>query len=122
MSSPPDQNLNQVNIAMQTAQNMSAGNSGTQSGNNMGQNCASLDLPIPPTPEAGGLFNGSIFGAKNFDETMSEALHGGLMHSIAGSGVSSVAEVLKSEQASGFSAPPGAGGLASAKPGIGGGR
>ena len=116
MSEMPDSG---PSSAIQSNMAATGGAASAPGSSNMSSTGQSLDPQISPPPELGGVLEGNVLGTKNFDEAGKEALHGGLMHSIAGSGVSSIGEMTKSEQGTGFAAPPGVGGITAAKPGIG---
>lgn len=119
MSVPPIKNGISSAIQSNIAAANNAGSSGAAS-TSIGSAIQGVDIPTAQIAEVGGTFAGSIFGAKNFGETMQDNLHGGLLHSIAGSGLSSIGEIAKADLASGLKTPAGGVGdiIASATPGI----
>lgn len=114
-----DMPSNGPSSAIQSNMAAAGGAASAPESSNMSSTGQSLDPQISPPPELDGALNRRLFGSKNFDEAGKEALEGGLMHSIAGSGVSSIGKMTQSEQGTGFKAPPGVGDLTAAKPGIG---
>lgn len=116
MSDMPDSG---PSSAIQSNMAATGGAASAPGSSNMSSTGQSLDPQISPATDLEGPLAGSFCGSEGMDEAFKKALHGGLMHSIAGSGVSSIGEMTKSEQGTGFAAPPGVGGITAAKPGIG---